>query len=424
MAFLTDKTLASGVTLNDFIHIVIPTDISQNPAGSSYKATIEQVLSGFTGTTIYEVGSGNTSTQRVGTGSEAIGDNSVVSGGITNTTYGISSFIGAGTSNTIVNGGSVIGGGSCNTVLDNLSSILGGRRNTTDLEYASISGGFRNKSIGPWTHIGGGCSNTIFGEYSIIGGGGYNTVNSCFSSILGGGGKFPSFGNMITSNNSTILGGSNNTLLHDYSSAVGLNIVSQSACTLHTNYLSLYTVPDYDNTNTNMLVRDPSNGVIKQRNISNAINKNYGSFYDTGDQTGLAGNILTMSANTSDSWNNGIILSADTRFVIQTPGVYNLSFSAQIVKINGNSATHGHIWLSQNGSDVTYSASQIGFPSNSVYSIAAWNFLFETITQNEYVELKWEIDSNVDNGLILTHEPASGNVPGIPSLIVTINQVN
>jgi hypothetical protein len=43
MGLLTDRTLATGVTLTDYIHVVIPTDISQNPAGSSYKATVGQV---------------------------------------------------------------------------------------------------------------------------------------------------------------------------------------------------------------------------------------------------------------------------------------------------------------------------------------------------------------------------------------------
>ena len=48
MAFLTDRTLASGVTLNDLIHVVITGDTSQNPAGSSFKATIEQVKDALT----------------------------------------------------------------------------------------------------------------------------------------------------------------------------------------------------------------------------------------------------------------------------------------------------------------------------------------------------------------------------------------
>ena len=43
MAFLTDKTLATGVTFDDLIHIVITGDTTDNPQGSSYKATISQV---------------------------------------------------------------------------------------------------------------------------------------------------------------------------------------------------------------------------------------------------------------------------------------------------------------------------------------------------------------------------------------------
>ena len=49
MALLTSRTLATGVTLSDLIHIVITGDTSQNAAGSSYKATIEQVFNSITG---------------------------------------------------------------------------------------------------------------------------------------------------------------------------------------------------------------------------------------------------------------------------------------------------------------------------------------------------------------------------------------
>ena len=50
MAFLTDRTLATGITLQDLIHIVNPIDLSQgNPAGSSYKATINQVFDAISG---------------------------------------------------------------------------------------------------------------------------------------------------------------------------------------------------------------------------------------------------------------------------------------------------------------------------------------------------------------------------------------
>jgi len=564
MAFLTDRTLATGVTLQDLIHIVITGDTSQNPAGSSYKTTIQQVsdaiLFGFTGSTdyyvtggtysggtlvldrqngsvtitgfttgstdyyvtggtysggtlvldrqngsvtitgfttgstqLYEVGSGVGSTQRIGVSADASGDYSLVGGGTGNTSSGNYSFVGGGFCNTAsnsystvvgggqnrsigcsstVNGGlqntascnySFVGGGSINKSICNYSTVIGGSGNTASNLYSFVGGGQcntasgihsvvvggeqnkatsfcsfvggggQNTALGFRTTIAGGRSNTTSSTYSIIGGGWGNKA-ICATSVIGGGrfnaacGDISSIlggiNNTSISNYGTILGGSGNTVNHEMSATYGKDVISVSACTFHVNYLALQNVPETDSTNDNMLVRDVSTGVIKQRDITSTLNKNYASFYDTGDQTGLANTVLTMSANTSDSWNTGIILSANTIFVIQNPGVYNLAFSAQMVKTGGNSSTHAHIWLYQNGLDVLYSASQIGFPSNSIYIVPAWNFFFSTTTPNEYVELKWEINSNVDNQLLLKHQPATGSVPAIPSLIVTINQVN
>ena len=49
MAKLTTRTLATGVTTDDLIHIVITGDTSQDPDGSSYKASIKQVFDAITG---------------------------------------------------------------------------------------------------------------------------------------------------------------------------------------------------------------------------------------------------------------------------------------------------------------------------------------------------------------------------------------
>lgn len=51
MAFLTDRTLTSGVARDNLVHIVITGDTSQNPAGSSYKATLGQIIDLYTGGT-------------------------------------------------------------------------------------------------------------------------------------------------------------------------------------------------------------------------------------------------------------------------------------------------------------------------------------------------------------------------------------
>jgi hypothetical protein len=157
--------------------------------------------------------------------------------------------------------------------------------------------------------------------------------------------------------------------------------------------------------------------------VNGAVGGYLGSFYDTTNQTGVAGAVLTMGLNNSDSWNNGVSLVSGNQITIANPGVYNIAFSAQMVKSSGNTATHAHIWLSQNGVDVPISASQLGFPSNSIYVVAAWNFFFKTTVANEYVQLKWEINSNVDNAIAITSAVASGTIPAIPGLIVTVNQI-
>ena len=51
MATLTSRTLATGASLNDLIHIVITGDTSQSPSGSSYKATLSQLQPLFSGST-------------------------------------------------------------------------------------------------------------------------------------------------------------------------------------------------------------------------------------------------------------------------------------------------------------------------------------------------------------------------------------
>jgi hypothetical protein len=49
MSKLTSRTLATGATLNDFIHIVITGDTSQSAQGSSYKASLSQLVPLFGG---------------------------------------------------------------------------------------------------------------------------------------------------------------------------------------------------------------------------------------------------------------------------------------------------------------------------------------------------------------------------------------
>jgi hypothetical protein len=73
MAFLTDQIPATGVNLTDLFHIVDPNDLSQNPAGSSYKATFQQVIGALTGgTSVMVLSTGIGSVERCGNNNDAI----------------------------------------------------------------------------------------------------------------------------------------------------------------------------------------------------------------------------------------------------------------------------------------------------------------------------------------------------------------
>jgi len=159
--------------------------------------------------------------------------------------------------------------------------------------------------------------------------------------------------------------------------------------------------------------------------------KTYGSFYDVTDQTGPATTILAMKlGNTDTSATNGVSIVNDgnsdpTQITVSQTGVYDIQFSAQMVKDSGNSATRATIWIRKNGIDVPDSATYISFPGNSVYIVAAWNWFIQ-LNAGEYAQLMWHIDSNVDNGLLLAHESAGVAPvhPAVPSLIVTVNKIN
>ena len=392
MALLTDRVLATGVTLSDYIHVVIPSDISQNPAGSSYKATVSQVADVFSNLFVNQSGDTMTGTLIVPTISATTYQNlpqDVYVTGMTfnNSNYDLTIFRNDGVSFSddlsILASEITVTGGTYNPTTG-VVVFINNTGGTFDV--SGFTTGYTDVKVTAYTY-----SSNTFTIYETDGSTHDATINTMTGLTINGGLN-------VTGNTS---------------------LQSTTASTLN-----ISSTPTTDSSISVVLVRDSVTGVVKQRDITSTLNKNYASFYDTGDQTGLAGTELTMSANTSDSWNTGITLSANTRFVIQNPGVYSLAFSAQMLKTGGNSSTHAHIWLYQNGLDVPYSASQIGFPSNSVYVVPAWNFFFSTTTPNEYVELKWEINSNVDNQLSLKSQPATGNVPAIPSLIVTINQVN
>ena len=128
----------------------------------------------------------------------------------------------------------------------------------------------------------------------------------------------------------------------------------------------------------------------------------------------------SMSAATQTS-GNGVIVSADTRFVVASAGTYNLQFSSQLESTGGGSTQTVDIWLAINGNNVNNSNTILAGNSNNGRAVAAWNFV-EPMNAGDYFELKFKVS---DVRLGFAYDPAAINPtrPAIPSVIVTVTQV-
>jgi len=146
----------------------------------------------------------------------------------------------------------------------------------------------------------------------------------------------------------------------------------------------------------------------------------YGSFYDTTTQSAAAINTAyAMTFNTTDS-SNGVSLSSPTsRILIANTGVYNIQFSAQLHKTAG-AVGNTYIWLRINGSDIANSAGKTAVQGSTAELIAAWNYV-TNFTAGQYFELMWSAD---DTRCQILAQAASSPVPAIPSVILTVTQVN
>jgi hypothetical protein len=142
MARLTDKTLAqsTAITPTTLIHIVTTADVTQNPAGSSFKAQLSQLASLFTGGTS---GSGTSGTSGINGTSGSSGTSGV--GGLS-----INPYNNSGSGSTIT---WEVSGQSTNyeatltaTTTLNLTGVTNGHYGTIILTQDSVGG--RTISLG------------------------------------------------------------------------------------------------------------------------------------------------------------------------------------------------------------------------------------------------------------------------------------
>ena len=149
----------------------------------------------------------------------------------------------------------------------------------------------------------------------------------------------------------------------------------------------------------------------------------HGSFYDTTTQTNPVANAVNLMQfnsvyDSADGTQYAVKKDTNRVYITQT-GVYNIAFSAQLDHVGGGNTTI-YIWIRVNGQSVSNSATKVVIAGPNDEKVAAWNWIL-TLKAGDYFELAWESPST---GTILLAEAATGNIPEIPSVILTVAWVS
>jgi hypothetical protein len=148
------------------------------------------------------------------------------------------------------------------------------------------------------------------------------------------------------------------------------------------------------------------------------IPKAHGSFYDVNTFGPYSANsVQTFPMESTDFAHNvhiGGINSSE--IVMDVSGKFNIAFSAQFHQTNGSGVVN--IWLRKNGADVAWSNTKLDINASSPYTVAAWNFFVDAAQYDAY-EICWSSSSNHT----ILESVAAGDYPGVPSVIVTVNQI-
>jgi len=141
---------------------------------------------------------------------------------------------------------------------------------------------------------------------------------------------------------------------------------------------------------------------------------NYGSFYHTASinpTQNVSGSFIYSTTTESE----GVSIISGSRITFDNNGKYNIQFSAQL---STPTAADVHIWLKSNGNNVADTAGRLTTTNNDNL-LPSWNYLV-SVSSGSYLELAYQ--STAAN-TTFPYVAATGNIPGISPIIVTVTQV-
>jgi len=147
---------------------------------------------------------------------------------------------------------------------------------------------------------------------------------------------------------------------------------------------------------------------------------NVGAFQSGVTQSGSANVSQSMNFETTDI-SQGVSIVSNSRITLANSGTYNIQFSSQFDRIAGSGNDTVYVWLKKNGVNYNSSAGVLTVSGGAAAAkaIAAWNYVVDTLS-TDYWELCWQAS---DTNIQMITFPAGGNIPSIPSVILTVTQV-
>ena len=289
----------------------------------------------------------------------------------------------------------------------------------------NMNAGQGNNYIASGSYSGTGNGATMLGN-AVIG-----SFNSIFTNVEGRG-MYADFRSNVVGGQNLILTGSNNSAITASGGGYFGRFNADDGIRNQTaeNIFLVGTGTSSANRKTGFLIDSGSNTFVEGTlNVSGSLtvqsgstffangNKqfNVGAFQSNVTQSGSANVSQSVTFDTTDKA-EGVSLVSNSQITFANAGTYSLTFSAQCDPETG--AGDLYIWLKKNGTNVANSATKLSLANNAAQLMTV-NFVIDAAA-SDYYELVWESDSG---DIILLAEAASGNIPAIPSVILTAVQV-
>jgi hypothetical protein len=167
----------------------------------------------------------------------------------------------------------------------------------------------------------------------------------------------------------------------------------------------------------NIVTYNTTTGELRKASLADITSASFDAaeFWSTTTQSGSAGVSGSITFNNSGSV-AGISVANNSQITLSQAGTYNIQFSAQLETSAG--ADTVYLWFKKNGVNITDSASKAVLTNNTA-QIMTVNIL-DVGVANDYYELAYQ---TTNGHATVLYEAASGNIPAIPSVILTVTQI-